>query len=161
MAPHPVDRFVPGFIGVPGDRAFYFEVGTGPATRWFLLEKGQVAAFAVEAARLLASNDLGRVAGDLALPEITEPDEVTFRVGEMRIAYDEAAGLVSLDLVATGDEDENVTVWLTPGQLEAAARTGAESVGQGRPLCPRCGLAMDPEGHPCPVTNGDLRGHRP
>lgn len=157
----PVERFVPGFIGPPGERAFYFEVGSETGTSWYLLEKGQVAAFAVEAARLLLGHDLGGAAGDLTLPQITEPDEVEFRVGEMRIAFDEPTGLVALDLVSGEEDDETVTLWLTAGQLDAAARTGVEAVGQGRPLCPRCGLAMDPEGHPCPESNGDLRGHRP
>ena len=50
---------------------------------------------------------------------------------------------------------------VTPAQLDAAARHGAAAVRAGRPRCPRCGLAMEPEGHHCPATNGDLRDHRP
>lgn len=157
----PALRFVPGYVGVPGQRTFYFEVETTDGTSWYLLEKIQVSAFAEEAGRLLAEAGFQDAGRQLDPGHVREPDDVAFRIGEMRIVYDEAAGLVEITLLAVGEPVDRATVWLTPAQLDAAVRLGAEAVGEGRPACPSCGLAVDPEGHACPTTNGDLRGHRP
>lgn len=159
----PAIRFVPGYVGLPGQRTFYFEVEQHDRTSWFLLEKVQVAAFAAEAGRLLVEAGFQDAGRHLDPGPIREPDDVAFRVGELRIVYDESAGLVEITLLAVGEpEDEDqATVRVTPAQLDAAVRLGAEAVGAGRPFCPDCGLAIDPEGHACPTTNGDLRGHRP
>jgi hypothetical protein len=46
-------------------------------------------------------------------------------------------------------------------QLYAMAIHAREAVVAGRPQCPRCALPLDPEGHVCPASNGDLRRHRP
>lgn len=160
-APEPVDGFVPGFVGEPGHRTFYLQVDHGGTRTWYLLEKGQVADLAVEAGRLLADLGLGGAGGDLVVGDIAEPDAVAFRADGVELAFDEPTGTVELTIVPVADEATAVTYRLSTAQLGAAARVAVTAVLAGRPRCPRCGLAMDPEGHPCPVHNGDLRGYRP
>lgn len=156
-----VESFVPGFIGVPGDRAFYIQIVDAGVQTSYLLEKGQVAGLALNATRLLTEIGQEGAGVDLVLPGIEDPAEVRFRVGELNIGYEESTGVVSVTLVPTTEGTPPVVFFLTPAQLDAAAQEGAEIVGAGRPPCPRCGLAMDPDGHVCPTTNGDLRNHRP
>ncbi len=93
----------------------------------------------------------------------TSPSPTTSPSGsaELRLGYDEPAETVTLTLVSTGEDAPEVTHRMSSAQLGAAARVAVAAVLAGRPRCPRCGLAMDPEGHPCPLGNGDLRGHRP
>jgi hypothetical protein len=79
----------------------------------------------------------------------------------MHLQYREDPDTITIVLVPTVDDIDSVSFEVTPAQLDAAARNGAAAVRAGRPRCPRCGLAMDPDGHHCPSTNGDLRNHRP
>jgi hypothetical protein len=87
---------------------------------------------------------------------------VKFRVGQIDLVYTEVSGLIDIMLQPVDPErDEAVGFSLTPVQLDRMARAAAAAVERGRPACPRCGLAMDAEGHSCPVDNGNLREHRP
>lgn len=159
--PRPVDDFAVGYVGLPGERTFYFQFVDAGTPHAYLLEKGQVAAFAEYAGRLLQAIGFAGAGAELEPPPIVEPDEIAFRIETMQLGYDEATGMIRLTLSPSQSEDPAVVHLLTPAQLDAAARTGGESVDQGRPRCPRCSLAMDPDGHICPTSNGDLRHHRP
>ena len=154
-----VDRFAGGALGEPGDRLFLLEVEAGGESIAYVLEKIQVAALAEEAQRLL--RERGLIGTGLALDPGTVHAEtpVSFRVGGMQLALgDNDVG--ELVLMST-EEDPPVRYELTIAQLDAFAREALAVVAAGRPACPRCGLPMDPEGHNCPRSNGDLRGHRP
>ena len=157
----PASVFTVGFVGVPGQRTFYFQLVDADTDHVYLLEKSQVAAFADHAVRLLDAIGFTGAGAELDPPPVTEPDDVDFRIGTMQLGYDEDTGLIALTLGPTQDDEPPVSHRLTPAQLDAAARVGGESVGQGRPRCPKCSLAMDPDGHICPTANGDLRHHRP
>ena len=85
---------------------------------------------------------------------------VAFRVGGLQLLVDDEADHATIVLHSTED-DEPVAFEVTLAQLDAFAREAAVVVAAGRPACPQCGLAMDPAGHNCPKTNGDLREHRP
>jgi len=158
--PTPARRFAAGAIGVPGERAFYLEVDSDQDRTWYAVEKAQVAALGAEGTQLLAELGFAGAGAELVIDEVSEPTDVAFRVGEIMLIYSEESGLVTITL--RGGEEMDVAVWaVTPAQLDALAAQGLRAVASGRTACPRCGLAMDPEGHVCPTTNGDLRGHRP
>ena len=152
-----------GAVGDPGDRTFFIEVEASTGTLWFLLEKAQVAALSIQSTRLLRESGVADPEDVHELEPVRRPsDDVEFRVGEVRLAYTESTGLVTLMLFSRAQDDsEPVEFTLTPAQLATSARFGAEAVTAGRPSCARCGLAKDPEGHACPADNGDLRTHRP
>ncbi len=157
----PAESFVPGFVGTPGQRTFYLQVDDGGVRSWYLLEKGQVAAFAIESTRLLMELGIGDGGADLELEALVEPGDVDFRVAQIQLAYTASDDHVAVTLVPTDGDIPSRVHLVTPAQLATAARAGAVAVEAGRLRCPQCGLAMDPEGHVCPTTNGDLRGHRP
>lgn len=52
------------------------------------------------------------------------------------------------------DDGPSVRFWLSHDQVIAFSKQAETVLTAGRPLCPRCGLPMDPAGHPCPVSNG-------
>jgi uncharacterized repeat protein (TIGR03847 family) len=154
-----VDRFAAGALGEPGDRLFMLEVVVGGQSVAYVIEKLQVAALAEEAQRLL--RERGLIGTGLALDPGTVHQEtpVNFRVGGMQLAFgdNDVAELILM----SSEDDPPVPYELTVAQLDAFAREALAVVAAGRPACPRCGLPMDPEGHNCPRSNGDLRGHRP
>ncbi|MBT8211863.1 MAG: DUF3090 domain-containing protein [Acidimicrobiia bacterium] len=152
--------FSAGAVGVPGDRRFYIQLETDTTTRWFLCEKAQVQALADAGLELLGRNDLADSgSGDAA--GFAPPGDVVWRVGQIAIEFNDSTSLLEVVLVPVDDEAEAVQFEITPNLMGAMAAEALEAVTAGRPACPRCGLAMDPEGHRCPTTNGDLRGHQP
>jgi uncharacterized repeat protein (TIGR03847 family) len=156
-----VERFVAGAIGEPGDREFRLEVVADGQVTAYLIEKLQVAALAEEAQNLL--RERGTMGAGLSIDpgDVAAETPLAFRVGGIQLALDDDSGLVTIVLHSIEEEDLPVTCELTLPQLDAFAREALAVVGSGRPACPRCGLAMDPDGHNCPRSNGDLRGHRP
>ncbi len=156
-----VDRLAGGAIGEPGHRVFLLEVEDAGNTTAYLLEKLQVAALAEEAQNLLRERSL--LGSGLALDPggVHADSPVAFRVGGIQLALPEDADVATLVLHSTEEDHEPVAIEVSLAQLDAFARDALVVVAAGRPACPRCGLAMDPEGHNCPRSNGDLRGHRP
>ncbi len=155
------EGFVAGAIGEPGQRVFLLQFTVDGVSAWYLLEKAQVAALATETASLLLSAGLAGAGGSMEPPELGEPARIAFRVSEIGLVFDAEDGVATVLLTPTDGDVEPVAYRLSPAQLDAGARAGGEAVLKGRPRCPRCGLAIDPEGHHCPATNGDLRHHRP
>jgi uncharacterized repeat protein (TIGR03847 family) len=156
-----VERFAAGAIGEPGDRQFRLEVVDEGRTSAYLIEKLQVAALAEEAQNLLRERGMVGAGLSVSPGDVSPETPLEFRVGGLQLALDEESGLVTIVLHSTEDDDPPVTCELTLPQLDAFAREALAVVTSGRPACPRCGLAMDPDGHNCPRSNGDLRGHRP
>ncbi len=162
------DRFVAGAIGEPGDRTFLIEVEGAGVPHWYLLEKRQVAVLAERVLELL--RDAGHEPSGAPRIELREPGVVDFRVGEIRMAYRSSESAITVTLLATrseeeeeeeeGDDIDGVEFDVTTDQLHAMAVHAQQAVLAGRPMCPRCALPMDPEGHVCPASNGDLRRHR-
>ncbi len=156
-----VDRFAGGAIGEPGQRVFMLEVVVDGTATAYVLEKLQVAALAEEARRLL--RERGMVGSGLTLDPggVHEETPIAYRVGGLQLTLDDDADVAGVVIYSTDDGDPTAEYELTLAQLDAFAREAVTVVESGRPACPRCGLAMDSEGHNCPRSNGDLRGHRP
>ena len=145
-----VEHLAAGAVGPPGQRRFYLEAG-GPAGReWFAVEKEQVAALATHGLELLGAAAAAVGPG----PDMGEPGEPTFQVGEIGLGTD--GDEVVLVLSPTGG-GEPVGLTAAPAVFAAMARRALEVVAAGRPKCRFCGLPQDPEGHACPAGNGDLR----
>jgi hypothetical protein len=134
-----------------------FTADDGPHA--YVLEKAQVAALILEARKLLSAVGVQADEKNSRAPDAAVVPE--FRISEMHISYAESDELVRIHLIPVTDDVESVEFALTPQQLGSALSAAQVAVEGGRPPCPRCGLAMDPDGHHCPATNGDLRGHRP
>ncbi len=156
-----VHRFAAGAIGEPGNRTFMLQLDTATGRSTYLLEKNQLAVLSEQSLDMLDHIGFTGVGTALEPPAVEEPDEFEFRVGSVQLSYEEGSGLVTLAIGPLDDDEDTVRYQMTPAVLDAAVRHGLEVVAAGRPACPRCGLAMDSEGHHCPKDNGDLRHHRP
>lgn len=159
----PVDRFAAGAVGEPGDRTFYLEVAAGGVSHWFVVEKQQVAVLAARSLELIQSISPGQDPAEVATEVATElgdPGEPAFRVGEIGLSYLPDRSAVTYVLRSTEEDDEPVEFEASIDQVVAMAAAGAAAVAAGRPLCPRCNLPMDSDGHICPALNGDLRATR-
>src|SRR6266851_428692 len=133
----PVDHIAVAAVGEPGRRQFFLlAIGAG-RTLTLSCEKSQIQALLVRLQQMIEAQDLGGVTpagGDSGL----EPGEPEWKVGEE----------------GAGDDAPSVRFWLSHKQVVAFSKQAETVLGAGRPLCPRCGLPMDPAGHPCPVSNG-------
>jgi uncharacterized repeat protein (TIGR03847 family) len=106
----PVERFVVGTVGVPGERTFFIQARTGSRLISVALEKSQVAAIADRVLQILReirhSEPLltfERVAPD-DNPLETPIDE-EFRVGVIGLAYVSDRRLIEIDLQAIAESD--------------------------------------------------------
>ena len=173
----PVERFVCGTVGEPGDRAFFIQARTGPRLTSVSLEKLQAAALGdrvgVMIKEIKRANPL--IAYDRANPD-TEPLEQPifeeFRVGVIGLSFDTETERVLVELQCiteaqseeeelVEDEDEDapdlLRVSLTLSQAEGFAKRTSAVIGAGRLPCPFCGIPIDPSGHLCPRANGYRR----
>jgi uncharacterized repeat protein (TIGR03847 family) len=84
--------------------------------------------------------------------EIGEPDPPSFRIGSIGVAIERSEFITVV--LGSSESDDEVRFVITAEQFRAMALIAARVVASGRPLCPRCQLPMDPEGHRCPSSNG-------
>ena len=156
-----VERFAGGAIGEPGNRVFLLLVVVEGDAVAYVLEKLQVAALAEEAKRLLRERGMIGVGLSVDPGAVDAASPVAFRVGGMQLGLADDTDTATLVLYSTDESDQPAEYELSLAQLDAFAREALVVVESGRPTCPRCDLPMDPEGHNCPRSNGDLRNHRP
>lgn len=166
------DRVVVGTVGVPGARTFYLQARAGGQVASVVLEKEQSAVLAVMLDRLLDElmaedgNPFSVAAQAPALllddEPLDEPLGEQFRAGSMRLAWDPTTAQVVLEAFpATADDEELgaddepgrtaeevLRIRMPVGTARAFAHRARRVVGEGRPICPRCGQPMDP-GHVC------------
>jgi uncharacterized repeat protein (TIGR03847 family) len=84
-----------------------------------------------------------------------------WEIAEIGVGFHEASERFVI-VVRAGSETEAeaeaegsvARLWATPDRLHAFALQADGVLSQGRQPCPRCGLPMDPAGHPCPLSNG-------
>jgi uncharacterized repeat protein (TIGR03847 family) len=159
----PVDRIAVAAVGRPGERQFFL-LATGSGRQLTLAcEKTQVQALIVRLHQMMEAQ--GIAPAEKATEAALVPGEPEWQVGEMGLGYHEARRMFVL-VASQGSAQENekgegqsddapsVRFWLSHEQVGRFAKQAETVLTAGRPLCPRCGLPMDPAGHPCPVSNG-------
>lgn len=173
----PVERFVAGTVGIPGERTFFLQARTGSRLVSVSLEKAQVAAIADRVLQILReirqSEPLAafeRVAYDDQ--PLESPIDEEFRVGVIGLAYVSDRRLIEIDLQAIVDSDDAdeelleidtssdqdiLRILMTLGYAESFAKRANTVVAAGRAPCPFCGGPIDPNGHLCPRANGYRR----
>jgi uncharacterized repeat protein (TIGR03847 family) len=157
----PVDRVTAAAIGEPGNRTFYLQARKQDELVSLVLEKEQVAVLSAHIDQLLEDLEISEQEGpDPESLDLEQPIRPSFRVGKMGLGFDAERGLVVLECdeaVDEGEEASRLRLSASPAQMRSLSRRGQEEVAGGRPVCPTCGGAIDPEGHFCPPSNG----HRP
>ena len=173
----PVERFVVGTVGVPGERTFFIQARTGSRLVSVSLEKAQVAAIADRVLQILREI---RLSEPLTVIErvgyddqpLESPIDEEFRVGVIGLAYVSDRRLIEIDLQAVTDSDnaddelleidtssdqDILRILMTLGYAESFAKRANTVVAAGRAPCPFCGGPIDPNGHLCPRSNGYRR----
>ncbi len=149
------DRFSVGTRGPAGDRLFLLHFCQDRWQATVKVEKQQVAVLGSYLARIV--HEIGRpghLPDDLDFDANVEPD---WTVGTIGVSYDKDADRLVVIVEEAGDDGTVVRIAISREQAAAFAIRAASLVEAGRPLCPLCGLPLDPSGHNCPRTNG----HRP
>jgi uncharacterized repeat protein (TIGR03847 family) len=156
----PVDDIAVAAVGQPGQRQFFLLASGAGRTLTLACEKSQIQAFIVRLQQMIATQGVEEVRS-LPIDSRLQPGEPEWQVGEMGLGYHEDRRMFVLvaSQAAAGeegstDEAPSVRFWLSHQQVVAFSKQAESILTAGRPLCPRCGLPMDPAGHPCPVNNG-------
>ena len=165
----PVDAIAVAAVGEPGQRKFFLLATGSGRTLTLGCEKAQIQALILRLHQMLEAQQIETPeAVPPAAAGTQAPGEPEWQIGEMGLGYHEARRMFVLvaSQEATGDAataDEpspasddapSVRFWLSHDQVVAFSQQAQSVLAAGRPLCPRCGLPMDPAGHPCPVMNG-------
>jgi uncharacterized repeat protein (TIGR03847 family) len=177
------DRFVAGTVGEPGHRAFFLQARQGGSIVSVATEKTQVAVLAANLAALLDTlaergvEGIPADTGDRPIDDepLGEPLVEAFRVGSMTIGWDSARRMVLIQAAALGEDDDEasivdavladdddaagpdlIRVRLSPADIRVFVARAARVIAGGRPLCPRCGQPLDPQGHICTRPNAFL-----
>ena len=166
----PVDRIAVAAVGQPGQRQFFLLASGSGRQLTLACEKSQVQALIVRLNQMMEDQGIAAAENARATSGMM-PGEPEWQVGEMGLGYHEGRRMFVLvaSQAAAGEEgaagraegsslgDDNgasVRFWLSHDQVVAFSKQAETVLTAGRPLCPRCGLPMDPAGHPCPVSNG-------
>ena len=156
----PVDHIVVAAVGQPGQRRFFLVAKGSGRTLTLTCEKSQVQALVVRLHQMMEAQGIDspeKPRRDAGL----KPGEPDWQVGEIGLGYHEArhmfvlvASQAAVGEEGTTDDAPSIRFWLSHQQAGAFCKQAETVLTAGRPLCPRCGLPMDPSGHPCPVSNG-------
>ena len=161
----PVEAITLAAIGEPGHRQFFLMASGQGRTLTLSCEKSQIQALIVRLHQMMEAQGI-EVEGQAASSRRLQPGEPEWQVAEMGLGYhaerqmfvlvaSEAAGTEeSSSSSSSGDDAPSVRFWLNHRQIADFSKQAEEVLSAGRPLCPRCGLPMDPAGHPCPANNG-------
>ncbi|HZP57150.1 MAG TPA: DUF3090 family protein [Dehalococcoidia bacterium] len=145
-------------FGQPGQRTFRLRIiGEAQQSASLWMEKEQL-----QALSLALKQALGQLEYDREMPPRTIDDfpvvaDHDFRIGRMGMGVNPGDTTVVLYLYELGTEDEDeptLRVRFTPDDSAALAARLDEIIAGGRPVCPLCGLAIDPGGHACVRSNG-------
>ena len=161
----PVDQIAVAAVGEPGRRRFFLVANGSGRTLTLGCEKSQIQALILRLHEMLEAQHVEEV-NETARQDSPEPGEPAWQIGEMGLGYHEARRMFVLVASqgaasesgesgeAPAEDAPSVRFWLSPNQVLAFLKQAESVLSAGRPLCPRCGLPMDPAGHPCPVMNG-------
>ena len=166
----PVESFIVGTIGQPGEREFYLQAKYHGGIHSFAVDKGQVAALADRIALLIGELKAAdyRFENVIAVP-LEVPLIPEFQIGVIGIVWLGETEQVSLDIqeITQGDndlisEDEAdgpalFRLLMTPDIANAFVSQARKIVAAGRAPCPFCGLPINRDGHLCPRANGYRR----
>jgi uncharacterized repeat protein (TIGR03847 family) len=157
----PVDQIVVAAVGQPGQRQFFLLASGAGRTLTLACEKSQIQALLVRLQQMMEAQRIEAVETPAAASPL-EPGQPEWQVGEMGLGYHEDRRMFVLvasqgaagEESGSADDAPSVRFWLSHQQVVALSKQAETVLTAGRPLCPRCGLPMDPAGHPCPVNNG-------
>ena len=166
----PIESFMVGTIGQPGEREFYLQAKYRNGIHSFAIDKLQVTALADRMALLIGELKAADyrfenvIANNFEVPLIPE-----FQIGVIGIIWMGTTEQVSLDLqeIVQGDndlipieEEDGPAIFrllMSPDIANAFISQSRKIVAAGRAPCPFCALPINKDGHLCPRANGYRR----
>lgn len=165
----PLESFIVGTIGQPGEREFYLQAKFHGGIHSFAIDKGQVSALADRMAMLIGELKAAdyRFENVIAVP-LEVPLIPEFQIGVIGIVWLGESEQVSLDIQEITDGDNDLVpedeagpslfrLIMSPDIANAFVNQARKVVSAGRAPCPFCGLPINREGHLCPRANGYRR----
>ena len=165
----PLESFIVGTIGQPGEREFYLQAKFHGGIHSFAIDKGQVSALADRMAMLIGELKAAdyRFENVIAVP-LEVPLIPEFQIGVIGIVWLGESEQVSLDIQEITDGDNDLVpegeagpalfrLMMSPDIANAFVNQARKVVSAGRAPCPFCGLPLNREGHLCPRANGYRR----
>ena len=174
---NPVERFVAGTVGAPGDRTFFIQARTG-SRGVSVVDKSQVIALGERTKIMLreikkSDPTVFVKAVDVDDAPLEQPIFEEFRAGVIAMAWDAENSLIVYELremTSSDDGDEEQAVFsekdlstdllrvhVSPTQAASFSKRCLSLASAGRMPCPFCGIPIDPSGHLCPRSNGYRR----
>jgi uncharacterized repeat protein (TIGR03847 family) len=148
-------------IGPPGQRTFYLQAGQDDTLVSLIIEKEQATAIAVAIENVLSRLGRSEDEPELGGRDLIEPVSPLFRVGQLKLGYDEERDMLVIVAVEWTTESQprtRVHIWASLAQMAALAHQAAATVSSGRPSCPLCHEMINPgEEHVCDRGNGRKR----
>lgn len=146
-------------FGQPGQRTFRLRiVAEDGASGSLWLEKEQLQALSLALKQMLAQLEYDQEPPAADVGEFPVVADHDFRVGRMGMGFNASDRTVVLYTYELGadEDDENPTLRtrLTQEQCASLSAQLDEIIAGGRPVCPLCGLPIDPGGHVCVRSNG-------
>ena len=147
-------------FGQPGQRTFRLRIlGENAQSASLWMEKEQMQALSIALKQMLSQleyNDEPPSADAGDFPVVADHD---FRVGRMGMGFhaaDRSVVLYTYELGASDEDDAepSLRVRLTQEQSASLGVQLDDVIAGGRPVCPLCGLPMEPSGHACVRSNG-------
>ena len=175
---NPVERFVAGTVGAPGDRTFFIQARTGSGVVSVVVDKSQVIALGERTKIMLreikkSDPTVFVKAVDVDDAPLEQPIFEEFRAGVIAMAWDAENSLIVYELremTSSDDGDEEQAVFsekdlstdllrvhVSPTQAASFSKRCLSLASAGRMPCPFCGIPIDPSGHLCPRSNGYRR----
>jgi len=146
-------------FGQPGQRTFRLRLigGDGQsASIW--LEKEQMQALSLALKQMLSQLEYNAEPPTADVGEFPVVADNDFRVGRMGMGFnasDRTVVVYAFEMGVDDDEDEpTLRVRLTQEQCASLSVQLDEVIAGGRPVCPLCGLPVEPTGHACVRSNG-------
>jgi uncharacterized repeat protein (TIGR03847 family) len=147
-------------FGQPGQRTFRLRlVGAQGESASLWLEKEQLQALSLALKQMLSQLEYDSEPPAAAVPEFPVVADHDFRVGRLGMGFnppDRSVVLYTYELGAADDDaaEPTLRVRLTQEQSASLGLNLDDVIAGGRPLCPLCGLPLDPAGHACVRANG-------
>jgi uncharacterized repeat protein (TIGR03847 family) len=175
---NPVERFVAGTVGAPGERTFFIQARTGPRVVSVVVDKSQVIALGERTKIMLReikkSDPTVIIKSDqVDDAPLEQPIFEEFRAGVIAMAWDAQNAVIVYELREITSAEENsdedvifaenelsvdlLRVHVSPSQAAAFSKRCLTLANAGRIPCPFCGIPIDPNGHLCPRSNGYRR----
>ncbi len=175
---NPVERFVAGTVGVPGERTFFIQARTGSRVVSVVVDKSQVIALGERTRIMLREIKKSDPTVVIRTNEVDDapleqPIFEEFRAGVIAMAWDAENSVIVYELreMTTSDENDEeevifdekdltvdvLRVHVSPSQASAFSKRCISLANAGRTPCPFCAIPIDPSGHLCPRSNGYRR----